>query len=237
MSWFVECTSETTLTSPPVEEVCYVDRVEEYKPSTKNYETILLYDQSSMSFCLFRVSCIESTAAFMIESIASSFTMLNALQFASSGGLGSAFMCMAAPMVPNGIRGGVSAAIVDDSFADLVFPGFDGDSFIWKMSLFQIAEFGFSLALGQMNGMPSVCTLYDLGASWGPSIASGQIWRLFFPMTLHANMMHLFVCIIIISHSYILVQYLLSTTHRFRDGEAVWQKEILSLVSPLRSHW
>jgi membrane associated rhomboid family serine protease len=80
----------------------------------------------------------------------------------------------------------------EDSFADLIFPGFDGNSFIWKMSLFQIAEFCFSLALGQMNGMPSVCTLYSLGASWGPSIAAGHIWRLVFPMTLHANMMHLF---------------------------------------------
>lgn len=131
----------------------------------------------------------------MIESIASAFTMLNAFQTASGVGMTIPYMFMAAPMVPTTIRSGVTPAIVDDSFADLVFPGFDGDSFIWKMSLFQIAEFCFSLALGQMNGMPSVCTLYDLGASWGPSIASGHIWRLFFPMTLHANMMHLFVCL------------------------------------------
>ena len=78
-----------------------------------------------------------------------------------------------------------------DSFADLIFPGFDGDSFIWKMSLFQIGEFLFSVAAGNDHGIPSTCTLYNLGASWGPSIASGQIWRLILPMTLHANMMHL----------------------------------------------
>ena len=79
-----------------------------------------------------------------------------------------------------------------DSFAELIFPGFDGDSFIWKMSVWQIAEFLFSVAAGQDRGSPSTCTLYNLGASWGPSIASGQIWRLILPMTLHANMMHLF---------------------------------------------
>lgn len=79
-----------------------------------------------------------------------------------------------------------------ESFADLVFPGFDSKSFIWQMSLFQIGEFVFSLMLNQVNGMPTPCTLYSLGASWGPAIASGQIWRLVLPMTLHANMMHLF---------------------------------------------
>ena len=151
---------------------------------------------------------VESTAAFMIESIASSFTMINALQYAG----GSIFMCMAAPMVPSVTRGGVSSAIVDDSFADLVFPGFDGGSFIWKMSLFQIAEFCFSLALGQLNGMPSVCTLYSLGASWGPSIASGHIWRLFFPMTLHANMMHLFVCCLNVCYMCICVSSIYSSS-------------------------
>ncbi len=31
-----------------------------------------------------------------------------------------------------------------------------------------------------------------LGASWGPAVARGQIWRLVCPMLLHANMMHLF---------------------------------------------
>ena len=77
----------------------------------------------------------------------------------------------------------------DDSFAELVFPGFDADSFIWKMSAFQIAEFLFSLASGQEHGNPTTCTLYRLGASWGPAIAGGQIQRLLLPMTLHANMM------------------------------------------------
>ena len=81
---------------------------------------------------------------------------------------------------------------VADSFAELIFPGFDGDSFIWKISLFQIGEFLFTVAAGNDHGSPSTCTLYNFGASWGPAIASGQLWRLILPMTLHANMMHLF---------------------------------------------
>jgi membrane associated rhomboid family serine protease len=136
---------------------------------------------------------IESTTSFIIESIASSFTLVNVIQAAGMGGVGSPYMFMTAIVPPrNMIPSGLPVSAPEDSFADLLFPGFDADAFIWKMSLFQIAEFCFSLALGQMNGMPSVCTLYDLGASWGPSIASGHIWRLVFPMTLHANMMHLF---------------------------------------------
>lgn len=132
---------------------------------------------------------LECDASFIVESIASSLSFVNVLHASISPWSVGPLMMMSGPMPPRTVS---TAVAPDDSFAELVFPGFDADSFIWKMSLFQIAEFCFSLALGQMNGMPSVCTLYDLGASWGPSIASGSIWRLVFPMTLHANMMHLF---------------------------------------------
>jgi membrane associated rhomboid family serine protease len=133
---------------------------------------------------------LESKANFVVESIANSLSFINVVHASFSPLTFGPYMMMSAPLPP---RTTVTTAVSpDDSFADLIFPGFDADSFIWKMSLFQIAEFCFSLALGQMNGMPSVCTLYDLGASWGPSIAAGSIWRLVFPMTLHANMMHLF---------------------------------------------
>ena len=80
----------------------------------------------------------------------------------------------------------------DETFAELIFPGFDSDSIIWKISSWQIVEFLVTLVIGQRGGSPSTCTLYNLGASWGPSIARGEIWRLITPMTLHANMMHLF---------------------------------------------
>jgi len=133
---------------------------------------------------------VESTTAFIIESIGTSLTAVSAVQASTALWGPSPFLLMSAPALPRML--GSPASAPEDSFADLIFPGFDANTFIWKMSLFQIAEFCFSLALGQMNGMPSVCTLYDLGASWGPSIAQGHIWRLVFPMTLHANMMHLF---------------------------------------------
>ncbi|CAE7227023.1 ROM3, partial [Symbiodinium pilosum] len=35
------------------------------------------------------------------------------------------------------------------------------------------------------------CVLYQLGASWGPALARGQIWRLVTPVMLHANLTHL----------------------------------------------
>lgn len=39
---------------------------------------------------------------------------------------------------------------------------------------------------------PNTCSLYLLGASWGPSIAHGEWWRLITPMMLHANGLHIF---------------------------------------------
>jgi len=77
-------------------------------------------------------------------------------------------------------------------FLDLMFPGFDADTFIWRASVLQISEFIGSLLLGSSMGTPKLCSLYLLGASWGPAIASGSLWRLFLPMTLHANTLHIF---------------------------------------------
>eukprot|EP00913_Durusdinium_trenchii_P001984 g1835.t1 len=39
--------------------------------------------------------------------------------------------------------------------------------------------------------MAGPCVLYQLGASWGPALARGQIWRLVTPVMLHANLTHL----------------------------------------------
>jgi len=77
-------------------------------------------------------------------------------------------------------------------FLDLMFPGFDTDTFIWRVSVLQVSEFIGSLLLGSSMGTPKLCSLYLLGASWGPTIASGSFWRLFLPMTLHANTLHIF---------------------------------------------
>jgi len=77
-------------------------------------------------------------------------------------------------------------------FMDLLFPGFDTSTFIWKVSLLQMAEYLGSLLMGSTMGAPKLCSLYLLGASWGPSIANGALWRLFMPMMLHANPLHIF---------------------------------------------
>jgi len=77
-------------------------------------------------------------------------------------------------------------------FMDLLFPGFDTSSFIWKISLLQMTEYFGSLLMGSSFGAPKLCSLYLLGASWGPSIANGAVWRLFLPIMLHANALHIF---------------------------------------------
>lgn len=80
----------------------------------------------------------------------------------------------------------------DDGLVNLLLPGFDSSTFIWRISVLQVAEYLGSVLLGNVAGAPKICSLYLLGASWGPSIASGAFWRLLFPMTLHANAMHIF---------------------------------------------
>lgn len=77
-------------------------------------------------------------------------------------------------------------------FLDLLFPGFDSGALIWKISILQMMEYAGSLLMGSSGGAPKLCSLYLLGASWGPSIANGAIWRLFLPIMLHANPLHIF---------------------------------------------
>jgi len=79
-----------------------------------------------------------------------------------------------------------------NGFMDMLFPGFDTSTFIWKISLLQMLEYGGSLLMGSAFGAPKLCSLYLLGASWGPSIAGGALWRLFTPIMLHANPLHIF---------------------------------------------
>jgi len=79
-----------------------------------------------------------------------------------------------------------------NGFMDMLFPGFVTSSFIWKISLLQIMEYGGALLMGSSFGAPKLCSLYLLGASWGPSIANGSLGRLFFPIMLHANALHIF---------------------------------------------
>lgn len=79
----------------------------------------------------------------------------------------------------------------EEQFAALIFPGFDSGAFIWQVTCWQIAEFIFSMCLGHSKANPTPCVLYKLGASWGPALARGQLWRLVTPVMLHANLTHL----------------------------------------------
>lgn len=74
---------------------------------------------------------------------------------------------------------------------EIIFPGFKADSFIWQISCAQCASFALEMMMGHNKALPLPCALYMMGASWGPSIASGQIWRLLTPVMLHANLTHL----------------------------------------------
>eukprot|EP00435_Cladocopium_sp_Y103_P059122 s9_g21.t1 len=78
------------------------------------------------------------------------------------------------------------------SLLDTLLPNFNTDTFIWRVSMLQITEYVGSLLLGSAYGSPKLCSLYLLGASWGPAIAQGAVWRLMLPMMLHANALHIF---------------------------------------------
>jgi len=79
----------------------------------------------------------------------------------------------------------------EEQFAALIFPGFDANAFIWQVTCWQVAEFVISMCLGHNKANPTPCVLYRLGASWGPAITRGAVWRLIAPVTLHANLTHL----------------------------------------------
>lgn len=79
----------------------------------------------------------------------------------------------------------------EEEFAALIFPGFESGAFIWQVTCWQIAEFVFSMCLGHDRANPTPCVLYRLGASWGPAITRGGVWRLVAPVMLHANLTHL----------------------------------------------
>lgn len=79
----------------------------------------------------------------------------------------------------------------EEPFAALIFPGFESGAFVWQITCWQIAEFVISMLMGHNHANPTPCVLYRLGASWGPAVARGQIWRLVTPVMLHANLTHL----------------------------------------------
>mmetsp|Transcript_4058 Transcript_4058/g.8789 ORF Transcript_4058/g.8789 Transcript_4058/m.8789 type:complete len:326 (-) Transcript_4058:47-1024(-) len=77
------------------------------------------------------------------------------------------------------------------SLLEVVFPGYYWDAALVSISAIQCAAFLGSLTVGSVGVFPTACGLYSLGASFGPSIADGALWRLFAPIWLHAGLGHL----------------------------------------------
>lgn len=49
----------------------------------------------------------------------------------------------------------------EEQFMELIFPGFDGDTFIWNVTLAQIAAFAFTMWVGHQKANPTPCALYS----------------------------------------------------------------------------
>mmetsp|Transcript_14366 Transcript_14366/g.26148 ORF Transcript_14366/g.26148 Transcript_14366/m.26148 type:complete len:392 (+) Transcript_14366:90-1265(+) len=134
----------------------------------------------------------------LISTAATTLTALAAAAITAKGVAGVAAVkmgMMPAQMIPAGLpptRDDVAMEAGRGGFLDLLFPGFDVNTFVWRVSMLQIAEYIGSLLMGSTFGAPKLCSLYLLGASWGPAIADGAVWRLFLPIMLHANALHIF---------------------------------------------
>jgi len=113
--------------------------------------------------------------------------------WAGIGGISMAMMppAGAPPGFQRGALGVPGMPKEEEQFMELIFPGWDANSFVWQITCWQVAQFMLSMALGHQKANPTPCVLYRLGASWGPAVASGQIWRLITPVFLHANLTHL----------------------------------------------
>ncbi|CAD7956006.1 unnamed protein product [Amoebophrya sp. A120] len=143
-----------------------------------------------------------SLPMFLVPAIlSSSYFLYGKLLFGAKAS--GASLLMTPPPAPASGQASVAETITES-----LFPAFKHDTFLKRICILQLLEYAGSLFLtmgsnaanspaAQLMGTnfalsPNTCSLYLLGASWGPSIATGQIWRLLTPMMLHANGLHIF---------------------------------------------
>ncbi|EZG79709.1 putative rhomboid protease [Gregarina niphandrodes] len=74
---------------------------------------------------------------------------------------------------------------------ELLFPGFKPKTFIFIISMVQIAIYVLCTVqyYGGMDWLPF--GISSKGSSYGPAIVSGQVWRLITPIFLHAGFVHI----------------------------------------------
>ncbi|GAW79626.1 rhomboid protease ROM3 [Plasmodium gonderi] len=85
-----------------------------------------------------------------------------------------------------------------DTFYDMLMPDISLNKIIVWISLAQVIIYILSCLLSENLLAPNVEILMFLGATYGPSIKQGELWRLLFPIFLHANWWHLIINIICI---------------------------------------
>lgn len=74
---------------------------------------------------------------------------------------------------------------------DIVFPKFNWKTFILFVSIAQTIVYIVSVSLGSSGLTPFNKSLESLGASDGPAIARGEVWRFITPLFLHGSFWHL----------------------------------------------
>ncbi|KJP89521.1 hypothetical protein AK88_00732 [Plasmodium fragile] len=82
------------------------------------------------------------------------------------------------------------------TFYDILFPDMSLRRIIVWISFFQIVIYMLSCLLSENLTAPNVQVLMFLGATYGPAVKQGEIWRLLCPVFLHANWWHLIINIV-----------------------------------------
>lgn len=87
-----------------------------------------------------------------------------------------------------------------DKFIDMAFPGISMKKSVVWIALATTAVYIVSCAMSLSFLEPSNNALIALGGAYGPGLANFQIYRLVFPLFLHASLLHLFFNLIFILH-------------------------------------